>query len=152
VEEALFLSRFARSVAVIHRRDRLRAAAFLQKRAFDNGKITFMWDSEVREILGRQNVAGVTVENLKNGSRRRINAEGIFIFIGAVPNSGFVKELVKLDENGMVITDISMRTSEPGVYAAGDVRKDSVRQIASSVGDGTTAIIQVERYLDLIYT
>ncbi|MCX6357128.1 MAG: FAD-dependent oxidoreductase [Candidatus Aureabacteria bacterium] len=148
IEEALFLTRFVSGATVVHRRDRLRAHRGLQQRAFNNKKISFAWDSVVKEIRGEQRVQGVLVENVRDGATQELPCEGVFIFVGSVPNSAFLRGVIELDGSGYVVTDINMHASTPGIFAAGDVRKDSVRQVASSAGDGVTAVIQVERYLD----
>ncbi len=147
VEEAIFLSRFASEVKLVHRRDKLRAGPALQKLALENKKIKFIWNSIPREIRGDKMVEGVLIENVRDGRKEEVRCGGVFILVGTKPNSDFLRGFVKLDDNGYVITDINMRTSVGGVFAAGDVRKDSVRQIASSVGDGVTALIQAERYI-----
>ena len=147
IEEALFLTRFAREVTVVHRRRRLRAGPYLQRQAFANPKIGFVWDSVVREISGENSVTGVVLENVHSGRLEERRCDGVFIFIGATPNTAFLAGEVELDEGGYIVTDINMRTSLPGVFAAGDVRKDSVKQVAASVGDGATAFIHAERYI-----
>ena len=147
MEEAIFLTRFASEVKLVHRRDKLRAGPALQKQALKNKKIKFIWNSVPREIHGDRAVEAVLIENMRDGQKGEIHCDGVFIFVGTEPNSDFLRGFVKLDDNGYVITDINMRTSVGGVFAAGDVRKDSVRQIAASVGDGVTALIQAERYI-----
>jgi thioredoxin reductase (NADPH) len=147
VEEALFLARFASEVRLIHRRDSLRAKRHLQKQALAHGKIRFIWDSVVREILGEDRVRGVVVENVRTGSRADCPCEAVFISIGTSPRTEFLKGMIDLDEGGHLITDINMHTSVPGVFGAGDVRRYSVRQVASAVGDGVTALLEAECYL-----
>ncbi len=147
IEEALFLSRFASTTTVIHRRDRLRASPHFRKRALSEKRIGFIWHSVVREILGDEAVRAVIVEDVRDGARSEVPCEGVFIFIGSVPNSGFLKGFLDLDEGGYIVTDIAMRASIPGVFAAGDVRSHSARQVASSVGDGVTALREAECYL-----
>ncbi|MCX6355505.1 MAG: thioredoxin-disulfide reductase [Candidatus Aureabacteria bacterium] len=148
LEEAIFLTRFAREVKLVHRRDTLRATRGLQKQAHATGKIDFLWNSIVREIRGETKVEAAMVEDRREGGVRELACDGVFIFIGSTPNNDFLRGTLALDEEGFVIADISMRTSLPGVFAAGDIRKDSVRQIASAVGDGVTAIMNAERFLD----
>ena len=150
IEEALFLTRFASGIKVVHRRNRLRAGPFLKKQASANEKIEFVWDSVVTEILGEEKVRGVVLENVHDGSRSELECDGVFIFIGAKPSTDFLRGVVELDETGYVVTDINMRASLPGVFAAGDVRRDSVKQIAVSVGDGVTALIHAERYIEVL--
>lgn len=148
IEEALFLTRFARRVRLVHRREKLRAHRGLQQKARENKKIEFVWNSVVKEIRGEGSVQGVLVEDVRAGGHAELPCDGVFIFVGSTPDTGFLRGALALDEEGYIITDIAMRTSLEGVFAAGDVRKDSVRQIASAVGDGVTAVIQAERYLD----
>lgn len=147
IDESLFLTRFVKGVTVIHRRDQLRASPYLQKKAFDNPKIDFLWDSVVEEILGSNRVERLKVRNKKTEETRETPCEGVFIFIGSTPNSSLLRGVVEMDEKEYVRVDLGMRTSVPGVYAAGDVRVGSVRQMASSVGDGVTAIMEIKKYL-----
>ncbi|MDD5557737.1 MAG: thioredoxin-disulfide reductase [bacterium] len=147
VEEALFIARFASSVTVVHRRDSLRAGRHLRRRASAEPKIAFAWNTVVREILGGEKVQGVIAEDVASDRRREIPCDGVFVFVGTMPNTGFLEGAVALDDRGYVVTDIRMRTSVPGVFAAGDVRADSVRQVASSVGDGVTALLEAECHL-----
>lgn len=146
-EEAVFIARFASNVTIVHRRDRLRASPGLQRRAFAEKKIDFCWNSVIREIRGGERVSGVLVEGARGGGAREIPCEGVFIFVGSTPNTAFLKGALALDEAGCVVADISMATSLPGVFAAGDARRGSVRQIAAAVGDGVTAVMHAERHL-----
>ena len=147
VQEAIFLTKFARQVFLIHRRDKLRAQKILQERAFANEKITFVWDSVVTEILGREKVEAVKVKNRKTGEEKVLQVDGVFIFVGIKPQSDFVKGVLKLDEGGFIITDAEMRTEVPGVFAAGDVRSKACRQIVTAAGDGATAAYMAEHFL-----
>lgn len=147
LEESIFLTKFADQVTIIHRRDELRAGPTLQKRAFANEKISFVWDTVVEEIVGNGVVQKVKLHNLKTGDMREMDADGIFIFIGHYPNSQFLVGQVGMDEQGYVITDEFMRTSVPGVFAAGEIQDPHYRQIATSVGQGVAAAMQVERWL-----
>lgn len=147
IEEALFLTRFARKVTVIHRRDQLRAERLLQERAFRNEKIDFIWDTVVTEIVGDEIVSGVRLRNVKTGEERLFSTQGVFIAIGYAPNTGFLSGQLALDENGYVVADADGRTSVEGVWAAGDVCDRVYRQIATSVGAGCKAAIQAERYI-----
>ena len=147
VQEAIFLTKFARQVFLIHRRDKLRAQKILQERAFANEKITFVWDSVVAEILGREKVEAVKVKNRKTGEEKVLQVDGVFIFVGIKPQSDFVKGVLKLDEKGFIITDAEMRTEVPGVFAAGDVRSKACRQIVTAAGDGATAAYMAEHFL-----
>jgi thioredoxin reductase (NADPH) len=150
VQEALFLTKFAKSVTIVHRRDQLRAAPILQQRAQANPKINFLWDSVVTRIFGSNLLEGVEIKDLKTGEISQLKADGVFTFIGWIPNSEFVKELVKLDNQGYIITDISMNTSVNGIFAIGDIRSKKYRQIANAVGDATIGALAVSDYLSEI--
>lgn len=147
MEESIFLTKFADKVTIIHRRDELRAGPTLQKRAFANEKIDFIWDSVIEEIAGNGVVQNVKLSNVKTGEKRTMAVDGVFIFIGHYPNSKFLVGQVAMDEHGYVITDEFMRTSVPGVYAAGEIQDPHYRQIATSVGQGVAAAMQLERWL-----
>jgi thioredoxin reductase (NADPH) len=147
VEEAMFLTRFASRVYQVHRRDQLRAERYMQERAFRNAKIQFVWDSIVDEILGEQSVTGVRLRNVKTGEERLHPVQGVFIAIGHTPNTEFLGGQVELDERGYIVTDEYGQTSVPGVYAAGDVQDWRYRQIATSVGHGCRAAMEVEHYI-----
>ncbi len=151
VEEGMFLTRFGSKVIIIHRRDELRAAKIIQKRAFANPKIEFVWDSVVEKINGDQKVNSVSVKNVKTGETSQIDCGAVFIFIGFKPNSDLVREEMKKDETGYIITDTSMQTSVPGIYACGDVRHQLVKQITNAVGDATTAAVAAEKYIETIH-
>ncbi len=148
VQEALFLTKFARRVTIVHRRDKLRAQPILQERAFKNEKIKFAWDSVVSNIFGANQVEGVEIRNVKTGEKISLPAEGVFIFIGWVPNTEFVRGLIDLDEEGHIITDCEMRTNVPGIMAVGDVRSKTVRQIANAVGDGAIGALSASKYVE----
>lgn len=148
VEEGIFLTRYANSVTVIHRRDVLRAQAILQERAFANPKMKFVYNSEVQEIQGENRVTGVLVRNNQDGSTQVIPGSGVFIYVGFFPNSDFLKGTGILDEWGYVVTGPDMNTSIPGVFAAGDVRNTPLRQIVSAAGDGAIAAMQAYHYLE----
>lgn len=147
VEEALFLTRYASKVTIIHRRDRLRAAGVLQERAFSHPKISLLWDTVVEEITGRESVERLKVKNAKNGHRDEVPVKGIFIFVGMTPVTAFLPEVIRLTEEGYVVADEALRTSVPGIFAAGDVRFKMLRQISTAVGDGALAAMMAERYL-----
>ncbi len=146
--EALFLTRFASSVTLIHRRDRLRAAKILQERAKENEKIRFLWNSQVKEIAGTREVEGIKVEDKVVQKVTELPVKGIFIFVGSQPNTGMFQGTLSLDEMGFVTTDEELRTSCAGVYAAGDCRKKSFRQIATAVGEGALAVHSAIDYLE----
>lgn len=147
MEEGLFLTKFANKVEVIHRRDELRAGPMLQKRAFENEKISFVWDTIVEEVVGNGVVQGINITNRNTGESRHLDTDGVFIFIGHYPNSAFLKGHLVMDEQGYVITDEFMRTSVPGVFAAGELQDNIYRQIATSVGQGCSAAMQAEKWL-----
>jgi thioredoxin reductase (NADPH) len=147
IVEAIYLTRFASKVYVIHRRNQLRAERILQERAFSNPKISFIWDTVVQSIEGEKKVELLRLKNVKTGEISEIYTDGVFIYIGNIPNSSMVKGLVELDENGFIITDNLMRTSVPGIFAAGDVRNTTFRQLATAVGDGAIAANTAEKYL-----
>ena len=145
VEEAIFLTQFAKSVTIVHRRDQLRAQKVLQDRAFANEKISFVWDSVVEAIHGdERKVTGVTFKNIKTGETSQADFGGIFIYVGLDPVSEFVADLGIRDESGWIVTDDHMKTSVAGIYAIGDVRQKDLRQITTAVGDG--AIVGQEAY------
>jgi thioredoxin reductase (NADPH) len=148
IEEALYLTKFAQEVTIIHRRDRLRATNILQERAFSNKKINFAWDSVVTKILGNKKVEGVFIQNKKTGEEKKISCQGVFVFVGNIPNSKFLKELVKLDKRGYILTDENMMTSQEGIYACGDVRKKILRQVVTACGEGATAAFAAQKYIE----
>lgn len=147
MEEGIFLTKFANKVEVVHRRDELRAGTALQKRAFANEKISFVWDTVIEEIKGNGVVQGVQTKNVKTGETKAMETDGVFIFIGHYPNSKFLVGQLAMDEEGYVITDERYRTSVPGVYAAGEIQDSHFRQIATSVGQGTGAAMELEKWL-----
>lgn len=147
IEEGIFLTKFADSVTVVHRRDELRAGPALQKRAFTNKKISYVWDSTVAEILGNGTVQSAKLRNLKTDEEKEVPIDGVFVFIGHFPNSKFLEGELAMDEHGYVITDELMRTSVPGVYAAGEIQDPIYRQIGTSVGQGVAAAMQTEKWL-----
>ena len=148
IQEALFLTHFAKKVSVIHRRDRLRAAAILQKRAFAEKKIEFVWKAKLAEIAGQEFVTGVRVADVESGKINHIEAEGVFIFVGLTPNTALFRDVLNLDKGGYIITDDNMRTSAPGIFAAGDCRAKQFRQVVTAAGDGANAIYSAELYVD----
>ena len=147
VEEGLFLTKFADEVTVIHRRDTLRANKVAQARAFANPKMKFVWDTVVDEIQGREGVSVVKLRHLKTGEVSELATDGVFVFIGHVPNTAFVKDLVKLRDDGYVDVRDEIYTNIPMLFAAGDVSDYVYRQLATSVGAGTRAAMTVERQL-----
>ncbi|MER6824813.1 thioredoxin-disulfide reductase [Streptosporangium sp. NPDC000563] len=148
MEEAIFLTRFAASVTVVHRRDELRASKIMQDRAFANEKIRFLWDSEVVDVLGESKVSGVRVRNLKTGAEAEIAATGLFVAIGHDPRVELVKGQVDLDDEGYIKVDSpSTRTNLDGVFAAGDVVDHIYRQAITAAGTGAAASLDSERWL-----
>jgi thioredoxin reductase (NADPH) len=147
IEEAIFLTRFASKVTVIHRRDQLRAEKHNQEQAFENEKIEFLWDTIVTEMVGEDFVTGVKVRNVKTAEENVYPTQGVFIAIGHVPNTGFLSSQVEMTDGGYIITDEHQSTNVPGVWAAGDVSDWTYRQIATSVGAGCKAAMQAEHYI-----
>ncbi|MDO4670923.1 MAG: thioredoxin-disulfide reductase [Aerococcus sp.] len=140
VEEGTYLTQFANGVNLVHRRNQLRAQKILQDRAFSNDKMSFTWDSEVKRIEGDgTKVTKIIVANKENGNEEEIPADGVFIYIGLVPNTDGLKDLGITDEEGWILTNEEMKTTVPGIFAAGDVRKKHLRQISTAVGDGGIA-------------
>ncbi|MBI4328957.1 MAG: thioredoxin-disulfide reductase [Chloroflexi bacterium] len=147
VEEGTYLTRFASKVTIVHRRDALRATRVLQERAFANPKMDFLWSHVVESINGNGVVRGVTLRNMKSSEVHDLPVEGVFIYVGLVPQNEFLKGALPLDDKGHIHVNLKMETRIPGVYAAGDIRQDSARQVASAAGDGVTAAIFAEKYL-----
>jgi len=148
VEEALFLTKFASSVTQIHRRERLRATKILQEKAFANKKIKFIWNSSLKEIAGGGKTERVVIKNTKTGKETTLATEGVFVFVGYAPNTEFIKDFLNFDKNGYIITDGEMKTSREGVFACGDVRKKSLRQVVTAAGDGATAAYSARLYIE----
>lgn len=147
VEEGLFLTKFATRVRIIHRRDQLRAGVLLQKRAFTNPKVEFVWDTVVTQINGNGSVNSVTTQNLVTGEVSDLETDGVFVYIGHFPNSDLFKELLAMDEHGYLITDERKRTNVPGVFAAGEIEDPIFRQVVTSAGEGCKAAMQAEKWL-----
>ena len=148
IEEALFLTRFANSVTIIHRRDALRAQPLLEKRARSNPKIRFLWDTVVEEIKGQERVHSLSLRNLKTDQRFDVPTDGVFISIGHVPNTALIANQVELDDKGYVRIDWMMRTSVPGVFAAGEIADPHYRQIITSAAMGAAAALEADCYLN----
>lgn len=148
VEEAMFLTRFASKIHLVHRRDKLRAVKVLQERAMAAEKIQFVWDTIPLRIIGENGVEAIELENVKTGDVSQIEVHGVFVFIGTLPNTELVRELVDLDKNGFIVTNPRMESSIPGIFAAGDIRSKAFRQISTAVGDGAEAAFAVEKYLE----
>ena len=148
LEETLFLTRYATSIAIIHRRDELRAGAILQKRAKDHPKISFIWNTVVTEILGTGKVESVRLKNTQTGEQSIFETDGIFIFVGHTPNTQLFAGQLKMDARGYIEADMLMRTSVPGVFAAGEAADPHFRQVVTSAGMGAAAAIQATRFLE----
>lgn len=148
LEEAIFLTRFATSVTIIHRRDALRAGAILQNRAKENPKIHFVWDTVVTEIKGVDGVEALRLQNVKDGMESEMQVNGVFVFIGHTPNTDLFKGQIDLDEKGFVVVDNRLRTNIPGVFAAGEVCDPHYRQVVTSAGMGAAAAIEATRFLE----
>ena len=147
MDEAMFVTRFASKVYVIHRRDTLRASAILQERAFANPKISFTWNTVVEEILGEDHVTGVRLRDVVTGETSTRDVGAVFIFIGLTPNTGYLRGKLPMDAGGHIIVNEWMETGMPGLYAAGDIRAQSARQVVTAAGDGATAAIRADQYL-----
>ncbi|GAA0739854.1 thioredoxin-disulfide reductase [Clostridium oceanicum] len=154
VEEALYLTKFARKVTIVHRRDELRAAKSIQEKAFKNPKMDFMWDSVITEIKGDGIVESAVFENRKTGETHEFFADeedgtfGVFVFIGNVPINNLFKGKVEMNEKGYILTNDKMETNIPGVFAAGDIREKALRQVVTAAGDGATAAVCAEKYIE----
>jgi len=152
IDEAIFLTKFVSKLTVVHRRDKLRAAKIIQERAFANPKINFMWDSIITEILGdtEKGVRGVKVKNNMTGEESIFPTGGVFVFIGHTPNSSFLPPEIEKAPDGTLITNFKMETNIKGIYAAGDIRRDTIRQIITSAGEGATAGFYADKYLETL--
>ncbi len=148
ITEAIFLTKMAKKVYVVHRRDKLRAEKINQEHAFANPKISFVWDSVVEEIAGKNVVEKVIIRNVKTNATSEIKTDGVFIYVGLIPNTAFAN--VKKDEWGFIIPNDKMETSVRGIFVAGDCRVTPLRQIATAVGDGAIAAVSAERYIEEI--
>ncbi|MBI2957823.1 MAG: thioredoxin-disulfide reductase [Chloroflexi bacterium] len=147
VSEALALTRYARSVVLVHRRNELRATKVVQERLFSEPKVHVIWDTVVDEILGNDKVEKLRLRNAKTGEGSSVNVAGIFVATGLVPATEFATALLDMDQQGHIITNEVMETKVPGIFAAGDVRHDSAKQCVTAAGDGATAALRAERYL-----
>jgi thioredoxin reductase (NADPH) len=146
ITEAIFLTKMAKNVIIVHRRDKLRAEKINQEHAFANPKISFVWDSVVEEITGKNVVEKAIIRNVKTNVVLEIKTDGVFIYVGLIPNTSFAN--VKKDERGFIIANDKMETSVKGIFAAGDCRVTPLRQIATAVGDGAIAAVSAERYIE----
>ncbi len=148
VEEAIYLTKFADKVSIIHRRDEFRAAKSIVEKAMNNEKINVIWDSVITEIYGDGIVEGVKIKNVKTEEITDFRTDGVFMFVGTVPISEFAKGAVEMDQKGYIKADEEMRTSIEGIYAAGDVRVKSLRQVITAAADGAIAAVNAEKYID----
>jgi len=151
LEEALFLTRYASSVTIIHRRTALRAGAILQNRVRENPKVDFIWDTVVTRVNGNGVVKAVSLENVKTGETSELPVDGVFIFVGHTPNTSLFKGQLELEERGYIVTDALMRTSVPGVFAGGEASDPHFRQVVTSAGMGAAAAIQATHFLEENY-
>lgn len=147
ITEALELTKFASKIIVVHRRHQLRATQILQERAFAEPRIEFLWDSVVEEILGETFVNRLRIRNIKSGQESGLEVSGVFISVGFKPNTDYLRGVLTLDAAGAVVTNDSMETGVPGIFAAGDIRSNSIRQVISAAGDGATAAVYAEKYI-----
>lgn len=150
VEEAMYLTRFASKVYIVHRRDALRADKIVQERAFKNDKIEFVWDSIVKEITGDDLVNTVVLENVKTHDLTELSVNGVFPYIGITPNIDFINGQIEQDKGGFIYTDETMKTSVEGVYAIGDVRHTPLRQVITAASDGAVAAVYAVKYLETL--
>jgi thioredoxin reductase (NADPH) len=148
IEEALFLTRYAAKISIVHRRDVLRADQLVAALAMSNPQIYFFWHTQLEEISGQDKVTEATLLDLANNKRLKVPVDGIFIYIGSKPNSAIAKDFVKLDPNGYIITDQEMKTASPGLLAAGDVRAKTLRQVVTAAADGALAADSARKYLE----
>src|SRR5437868_5714144 len=150
MEEAIFLTRFASQVIVVHRRDTLRASKIMQDKAFANPKISFEWNADVEEItdIGKGEVTGMVLRNNQTGARKEVSVEGVFVAFGHTPNTSLFRDQIDLDANGYIVTHMGSRTNVPGVFACGDVQDHVYRQAITAAGSGCMAAIDAEHYLD----
>lgn len=151
VKESLFLTRFASHITLVHRRDRLRATKVLQDRILNmKDKIDFAWKTVIKEIMGDTNVEAVRLASVDTGEERILECDGVFVFVGFVPSTEFLKGIVEMDEKGYIITDDNMATSVQGIFACGDARKKLLRQIITACGEGATAAFAAQHYIENI--
>ena len=150
VEEGMFLTKFAAKVHVLHRREELRCTPIAQERAFGNDKMTWVWNARVRRIVGDTQVRAVEYEDTCSGEVATLPVDGVFIFVGQIPNTTFLHGVVDLDDEGYILTDETLHTSRAGVFASGDARANLLKQIAYAVGEGALAAVQIDRYLDTL--
>jgi thioredoxin reductase (NADPH) len=147
LQEGLFLTKFASRVRIVHRRDQLRAGAVLQRRAKENPKIEFVWNAVVESVSGTEKVESLTLRNVVTGEVSETQTDGVFVYIGHLPNNALFVGKLAMDDEGYLITDKLMRTSVPGIFAAGEIQDHRFKQAATSAGQGVAAAMEVEKYL-----
>ncbi len=147
IEEAIFLTSYASKVTLVHRRNEFRASQILVEHCRNNPKISLLLDSTVEEIIGQNKVEGVKIKNVKTGASSDYPCQGVFIFVGINPNTGFIKNLLQLDQSEFIITDLDMQTKLPGIYACGDCRKSGLYQVITACADGALAAASAHKYL-----
>ncbi|KUO78916.1 MAG: thioredoxin reductase [Desulfosporosinus sp. BRH_c37] len=150
IEEGIYLTKFAEEVIIVHRREGFRASQIAMNRAKDNSKIRFILNTRIEEILGSDRVEGVRLLDVLSGETREIPADGVFMYVGTDPNAQFIHGEIETDDSGYILTDHRLQTNVEGVYAAGDIRNTLLRQVATAVGDGALAAVEVEKYLSEI--
>lgn len=148
VEEAIFLTKFASKVYIVHRRDELRADKIVQERALKNEKIEIVWDSHLKKILGENKVEEIVVEHKTTRERTEYKVDGVFFYIGTVPNTVFCEGVIELDEREFIITDDNLETSMRGIFACGDCRANLLKQVSVAVGEGALAAVEAEKYIE----
>lgn len=148
LQEGIFLTRFATKVTIVHRRDTLRASPILQDRAKSNPKIQFVWDTAVQKVVGKDKVEGVILKNLKTSAETDFRTDGLFVFVGHDPNSKLVRGVVDMNEAGYVLTGESLKTSVPGIFAAGEIRLGAVKQLVTACGEGCEAALAAQAFLE----
>jgi thioredoxin reductase (NADPH) len=148
LEEGLFITRYASSVTIIHRREELRAGPLLQKRAKEHPKVNFIWNSVITEVLGSDKVEAIRLKNIKTGEETILETDGVFIFIGHTPNTAMFKGQLDMDPRGYIKVDEKMQTTQPGVFAAGEAADPHFRQVVTSAGMGAAAAIQATHFLE----
>jgi thioredoxin reductase (NADPH) len=147
VEEAMFLTRFAKKVYLIHRRDQLRAVKILQERAFKNNKIEIIWDTVIQGIDGGEQLEKLHLYNRKTEEFKTLKIDGLFVYVGIIPNNELIESRIDLNEHGFIITDEEMHTNIPGIYAAGDIVDKPLRQVVTAAGEGATAAFSAEKWI-----
>jgi thioredoxin reductase (NADPH) len=150
LDEGLYLTKYAARVIIVHRRDELRASKILQKRAFNNPKVEFIWNTVVTAVNGEEKVESVALRHLQTGEESVLPCQGVFIYVGYHPQSDLVKDVLEVDAEGYICTDAHMRTTIPGVFAVGDLRTETVRQAATATGDGVVAALAADEYLNTL--